>query len=523
MNLGLYVTTGNKKGTSYFLAHPDQFHFGRLPTAQCQVIDDLAVSRRHFLLEVLEDRCLLKDLNSTNGTIVNGILYGGKHLCGVATYNVSESSQCLLEDRDEITVGTTTFLVRISFSATCKTCGDDLTVQFQRKHLDEEEYFCEKCQREKKENTGAPVKNFLNLFVSDSFNTIELALERYTILEKLGHGGMGIVYKGIDNETRETITIKMMHPHHALEKKHLALFSREANVTSQLNHPNVIQLHDFGLVENVPYFILEYIDGMDLADYVQKFHLLDLQDDSRLLLGILDGLAYAHKTMITVRMQGHQKRTFQGIIHRDLKPQNILLQKSQNGWIPKISDFGLAKSYEAAGHSFINTQTGEVCGTPLYWPREQILHYRYLLPQTDVFSIAAVFYHMLTGALPRRGFGRMWQKCKKEKRMPQLSDFGDVIFNEDIIPIRSRKDSIPKQVAMVIDKALEEIDVSHGPDKMRQDLKNIRFKNAGEFRDQLLEALKESNLLVHNSPQPFNSIEPYSHTRKRTNREDETQ
>jgi serine/threonine protein kinase len=147
---------------------------------------------------------------------------------------------------------------------------------------------------------------------------------------------------------------------------------------------------------------------------------LSLAQSKPIILGALEALAFAHD---------------KGFVHRDLKPQNILLSRGA----VRLSDFGLAKSFQQAGLSGMS-MTGGYAGTPVFMPREQITNFKYVKPVSDVWSMGATIYNMLTGAFP--------YSFTKER------DPIDVILNEDVVPIRKRDKSVTASLAAVIDKAL---------------------------------------------------------------------
>jgi serine/threonine protein kinase len=159
---------------------------------------------------------------------------------------------------------------------------------------------------------------------------------------------------------------------------------------------------------------MEYCEGGSLWDFIMKHGgKLPLKIAQPIMLAALEGLAHAHQS---------------GIVHRDLKPQNILLDRG----IARISDFGLAKNFQQAGMSGLSI-TGNYAGTPLFMPREQLINFKHLKPVSDVWSMAATFYFMLTGAFPYPF---------TEKRDPI-----DVILNEPIVPVEKREKSIPQKLS----------------------------------------------------------------------------
>src|ERR671935_550187 len=196
----------------------------------------------------------------------------------------------------------------------------------------------------------------------------------YTLLEPIGHGGMATVYRAHQETLDRTVAVKVLSEHLATSDEFMQRFTREARTAANMQHPNVITVHDFGQDERgVPYLVLEYVDGATLADLMD-----DGLDDARipdLLDQIAAGLDYAHA---------------RGVIHRDIKPGNILL--TEEGRVV-LADFGLASLLQGASHL---TMTGGVIGTPEYMSPEQasgdpVDH------RTDVYALGIVLYEMLTG------------------------------------------------------------------------------------------------------------------------------
>jgi serine/threonine protein kinase len=288
----------------------------------------------------------------------------------------------------------------------------------------------------------------------------------------------------------------MMLPEVATSESSVATFLREVELTRQLRHPNVVEMIDYGEVRGTFYCVLEFIDGMDLQKYIEmRGGKVGLEEAAPLMMDILAGLAHAHEAELTMKIAGGKTRAFHGMVHRDIKPQNVLLARTDSSYAAKVADFGLAKSFESAGLTDMTT-VGNICGTPIYWPREQITHYKYLAPPSDVFSIGSVFYEMLTGSWARDGFQQMFQQCQRRQHNPGMADIMGVIVNNAVPSLRTRNSEIPKPVAEVIDRAVREAEVSIDETKMRQALASLRYANAGAFRDALGKALRESGIPV---------------------------
>jgi serine/threonine-protein kinase len=205
-------------------------------------------------------------------------------------------------------------------------------------------------------------------------------LGQYTLEEKIGEGGMGVVYRGRHALLRRPTAIKLLPADRAGEDT-VARFEREVQVTSQLTHPNTVAIYDYGRTpENVFYYAMEYLDGVDLEVLVEHDGPQPPGRVRHFLRQIAGALAEAHA---------------RGLIHRDIKPSNVVV--CERGLIPdfaKVLDFGLARDYKAPGVGV--TQAGQITGTPLYMSPEQI-RADSLDGRSDLYALGAVGYHLLTG------------------------------------------------------------------------------------------------------------------------------
>ena len=255
---------------------------------------------------------------------------------------------------------------------------------------------------------------------------------KYQIISEIGQGAMGVVYKAHDPVLDRHVAIKTISASLGTDDELRKRFHREAQAAARLNHQNIITVYDYGEEHGKIYIAMELLEGTDLKDLMARRALTGLEDQLAVMEQILDGLAFAHA---------------KEVVHRDLKPGNIHVQP--NGQI-KILDFGLAR----LGSSDM-TQTGMVMGTPNYMSPEQVLGDK-IDSRSDVFSIGAVFYEVLSGHKPFESesmHGVLFQVVHKE---PQ--------------PIREWNGQLPPILVQVVEKCLAKD-------------KDQRFQNGGELRD----------------------------------------
>jgi eukaryotic-like serine/threonine-protein kinase len=203
---------------------------------------------------------------------------------------------------------------------------------------------------------------------------------RYEILDKLGEGAMGVVYRARDSAIGRIVALKMLSAELGAEEELHQRFEREAEAIGRLNHPNVVTVYDLGHAEGQLYMAMELLEGDDLRSLIDARAEIPLADRVRILMQICDGLGYAHS---------------RGVVHRDVKPANIHV--SAGGKV-KLLDFGLAR---VAARETI-TRRGVILGTPDYMAPEQAMG-KAVDRRSDVFSAGAVFYEFLTGEKPFKG------------------------------------------------------------------------------------------------------------------------
>jgi serine/threonine protein kinase len=218
-------------------------------------------------------------------------------------------------------------------------------------------------------------------------------------------------------------------------------FEREIANTQALKHPNVVRVREAGPAHGVFFFTVEYCDGGSVDKVMEaRKRVLTVDEAMAIILPALDGLEYAHHAHIPyVKLADGTIGQGKGLVHRDLKPHNLFLSGSGRSQVVKIGDYGLSKAFDFAGMSGL-TATGEAAGSPWFMPRQQVVNFKYAMPEVDVWAMAASLYFMLTGAYPRN--------------FPEDQDRWEIVLTTSAVPIRRRDPSIPRKLADVIDAAL---------------------------------------------------------------------
>jgi serine/threonine-protein kinase len=276
----------------------------------------------------------------------------------------------------------------------------------------------------------------------------------YTVERELGRGGMGAVFLVRNELDGRRRALKVIVPKLATDERARNLFLREMANSQVLDHPNVVRTYDSGYAEGLFYLMMEFCDGGSLDRLIAQ-RIANVDDALAITGDVLAGLEYAH-AVVTPNLAADEGGTSQsfGLVHRDLKPHNIFLTTDGGRRVPKVGDFGLAKAFDLAGLSGM-TATGEAAGTPAFMPRQQVLNFKYVGPEVDVWAAAATLYFMLTGHTPRD--------------FPFGKDPWRLVTRTEPVPILDRGVALPLGLARVIDEAL-------------RDRPEIKFKSAAEFR-----------------------------------------
>jgi tRNA A-37 threonylcarbamoyl transferase component Bud32 len=252
--------------------------------------------------------------------------------------------------------------------------------------------------------------------------------DRYVIESELGEGGMATVYLAHDTKHNRKVALKVMKPELAAMIG-AERFLKEIEVTANLQHPHILPLHDSGEAQGFLYYVMPFVEGETLRaklDREKQFAIDDAVELARAICGALD---YAHR---------------QGVIHRDIKPENILLVEGQ----PQVADFGIALAVSQAGGTRL-TETGLSIGTPQYMSPEQAMGDRELDARSDVYSVGAMLYEMLTGDPPYMGSTAQAIVAK--------------VITEHAPPVTATRDTVPPNVASAVDKALAKLPADRFP------------------------------------------------------------
>jgi serine/threonine-protein kinase len=456
------------------------------------VLPEATVSRYHCLIDIAPPSVVIRDFGSLNGTFLNGEKIGQRE----AGTSVEEARQSRGEEfpmaaNDRLGVGPDCELeLDVSLPLLCADCGaetesqtylndgglpicgachEKLTKQKEerrkakeaankneaKRKMEQKQRHEQRCEICGQVLIGAIVPCICPACQANPLKVLDFLLAKaqkgqdeakeiagYRNLKMLGQGGMGQVWLVEEEKTGNKMALKIMLPKVATDEKSREAFTREALITGRLSHKNIIRQHKFGESGGTYFILMELCDGGSVDALMGKSGgKLDIETATRVILQVLDGLAYAHSEPMSVQLKNGKTASVNGVVHRDFKPANIFLASSGKNTVAKVADFGLAKAFEASGMSG-HTHTGQVAGTPVFMPRQQIINFKYSKPDVDVWAAAASYYNMLTGAYPK-DFG-------------QGKDVFLTALNTSAVPVRKRNPAIPKKLAEVIDRALTE-------------------------------------------------------------------
>ena len=269
----------------------------------------------------------------------------------------------------------------------------------------------------------------------EELNTGSTFAGRYQIIEELGKGGMGKVYKAHDTEIKEKVALKLLKPQIAADEKTIERFRNEIRLARKIVHKNVGRMYDHSKADGTYFITMEYIEGQDLRGLIRQSRQLTVGTTINISKQVSEGLAEAHKL---------------GVVHRDLKPSNIMIDKQGNA---RIMDFGIARSVKGKGI----TGAGVMIGTPEYMSPEQV-EVKEVDQRSDIYSLGVILYEMVTGRVPFEGETPLGIAMKHKGETPKDP--------------RELNTQLPEDFSRVILRCMEK-------DKEK------RYQSAGEVRSEL--------------------------------------
>ncbi len=306
----------------------------------------------------------------------------------------------------------------------CGELHDDSSEEIEQ-HLSGCTLCCELLDAEPEDSLAALFRTVGSLSTSVELSTAPTARMRqrgmagYELMEVLGQGGMGVVWKARHDGLNRLVALKRLRSADATSAEALARFCREAESIARLRHPNIVQIYDIGEHDGEPYLALEYVNGGSLAERLASGP-LPTEQAAMLVETLARAIHHAHE---------------HGILHRDLKPGNVMLSEDGS---PKISDFGLAKQLDSAT---AHTQTGAILGTPSYMAPEQASSGEMAVgPAADVYALGAILYETLTGRPPFRG--------------PTVLDTLAQVREREPVPPRQLQPTVPHDLQTICLKCL---------------------------------------------------------------------
>jgi len=392
MEVTLTVVKGPHAGARFAFSGHDTFLVGRSQTAHFRLaLKDNAFSRYHFLVEVNPPRCRIMDMASTNGTFVNG----------------QRVVMADLEHGDTIRGGRTVM---------------DVTIDAEGE---------------------PPGQDGSNDSIADSLTSrsgeVPIAVPGYAIEQRLGEGGMGVVYLARKEATGEPVALKVIAPGALRTDEIIARFLREASILRKLRHRNIVRFREMGYAAGLLYFVMDYVLGLDASEYVKRLGPRPVAEAVAIACQSLDGLAYAHA---------------HGIVHRDITPRNLLIQqdgRNDGPGLVKLADFGLARLYFESTMSGLTLLGQQGMGTLGFMAPEQITEFRRSRPPADQYAVAACLYFLLTGQKPYDFPATLQSRLV-------------MVLQEDPIPILRHRADLPGPLAAVIHRGLARDPAARFPD-----------------------------------------------------------
>ena len=432
MRIVLMVVRGPHAGREFVFDQHDNFIVGRAKYARFQLSKmDGYISRVHFLVEVNPPRCRLMDMGSTNGTLVNrkkvrAIDLKDGDLIGVGKETVIRVSLDAVEIPNEAELSAAPQPPPPPRPNPAPTMPPESTLTF---HPGSHCPSCGVPTASTSTPEGGSLGTTLSAlcpFCRSQSGALAQPIAGFQFVRELGSGGMGVVYLALREADGAPLAVKTIKPAFAGSRVQIERFLREARILEQLDHPHIVAFRAMDEANGLLYFAMDVVRGVDAA-HLQKMlgGPLAVARAVGLTCQLLDGLAYAHA---------------RGFVHRDIKPANLLVEEKAGREVARLTDFGLARTYQASRMSGL-TILGDMGGTMAYMAPEQITYFREAQPPADQYAAAASLYRLLTDQyvydLPRASEQQILK-----------------ILQDDPVPILARRPDLPPKLAVIIHRAL---------------------------------------------------------------------
>jgi serine/threonine-protein kinase len=415
MGVVLRVSQGPHAAEEYLIDRDGAFTVGRSSRVQFPMINDLVLSREHFLVENHPPLCHLIDLGSTNGTKVNGL----------------RVERVVLRQGDVISAGNSEIVVHFLEEpddsrdfATCAGCGGWIPIEsssarpanvLQEAANQSDVWLCEACQERR-----------LKYPKTDP---------DYLIEEWIGGGGMGEVFRARQLSRNRPVAIKMISSQSALREKASRYFRREIEVLRDLlmpsggGHPSVVAFYEIYEVDFQFQLVMEYVDGKTALDWIAGLgRPLPVSSGAQIGRQVLLALDYAHS---------------KGYVHRDVKPSNLLIMGPVHRPRVKLTDFGLAKSFAETGGLNTMTRQGDIGGSIGFISPDHIREFSNIREPADIYCAAVTLFYLLTGKYPYLGFD------------PRRPDSYELILEHPPVPLRAFRPDAPEGLERALARALQ--------------------------------------------------------------------
>jgi eukaryotic-like serine/threonine-protein kinase len=432
------VIAGPHQGKVFQFVGHDTFMIGRGKQAHFRLPKkDEYFSRVHFLVEMNPPYCRLLDMDSVNGTFVNGqrvdladlhdgdLIQGGQTVLRVSLESEPEPAAGVLS-AERATPEPPSAPAAASGAEALPASAADIS-SLPPEVSGPVIVACPLCGASPPPNEEQPtaVGPALCAGCEEGIRGQPQPIPGFRLVRELGRGGMGVVHLAVRSADGAVVALKTIRPTGdapvAVER-----FLREADILRQLTHPRIVAFREMGEADDGQlFFAMDYVRGTDAARLVKKYGPLPIAGAVDLVCQLLEALAYAHA---------------QGFVHRDVKPANVLVTRADGHATVHLADFGLARTYQASPLSGL-TVLGQVGGTVAFMAPEQVTHFREAKPPVDQYAAAATLYHLLTGHFV------FDFPSQPQKRMLML-------LQDEPVPLQTRRPEVPENLAGVLHRAL---------------------------------------------------------------------